>query len=198
MLCCYAHHMQAVRCKDGSALGWLAAASMVAYLACFGIGLSSVPWTVNAEIYPQRARSFGTAVSTSVNWAGNVLVSATFLTVASPSVLSQHGAFWLYGAIAVAGWLWVKAVMPETAGLTLEQVETLFMRPGDEHLLSNTSTNNNATIGSSSSNRGDTRGHIAFAPLRSTAGNSSSSSAVSGGDNQDTDTSSNRHSAVLL
>jgi MFS transporter, SP family, solute carrier family 2 (myo-inositol transporter), member 13 len=191
-----------VRCKDGSALGWLAALSMVAYLACFGIGLSSVPWTVNAEIYPQRARSFGTAVSTSVNWAGNVLVSATFLTVASPTMLSQHGAFWLYGAVAIAGWLWVKAIMPETAGLTLEQVETLFMRPGDEHLLATTnSSNNNSTTVSSSSDRnsrGDNRGHIAFAPLRSTAGISSSSAAVSGSDNQDTDTITNRHSAVLL
>jgi Sugar (and other) transporter len=190
-------HTQAVRCQDGSALGWLAALSMVAYLACFGIGLSSVPWTVNAEIYPQRARSFGTAVSTSVNWAGNVLVSATFLTVASPTVLSQHGAFWLYGAIAIAGWLWVKAVMPETAGLTLEQVETLFMRPGDEHLLANSTATNSTTVSSSSNSRGDTRGHIAFAPLRSTAGKNSSA-AVSSTDNQDTDTNTNRNSAVLL
>ncbi|KAG5187824.1 solute carrier family 2, member 13-like protein [Tribonema minus] len=127
---CDASQWKDAACSNG-ALGWLAALSMVAYLACFGIGLSSVPWTVNAEIYPQRARSLGTSVSTCVNWAGNVVVSATFLSIAAPTALSQHGAFWLYAAVAVAGWAWARAAMPETAGLSLEEVEALFERDGD-------------------------------------------------------------------
>eukprot|EP00612_Vaucheria_litorea_P004039 CAMPEP_0171463566 /NCGR_PEP_ID=MMETSP0945-20130129/7191_1 /TAXON_ID=109269 /ORGANISM="Vaucheria litorea, Strain CCMP2940" /LENGTH=571 /DNA_ID=CAMNT_0011990395 /DNA_START=20 /DNA_END=1732 /DNA_ORIENTATION=- len=112
-------------CGNGL-LGWLAVLCMVAYLLFFGIGLSSIPWTVNAEIYPQRARSLGTSIATSVNWAGNVIVSATFLSIASPSVLSECGAFWLYAAIAVLSWIWISSVMPETAGLSLEEIETLF------------------------------------------------------------------------
>eukprot|EP00953_Heterococcus_sp_UTEX-ZZ885_P035390 18276-Heterococcus_DN1.PRE.3 len=72
------------------------------------------------------------------------------------------------------------------------------MRPGDEHLLTDSSTNNSTTVSSSGNSRGDSRGHIAFAPLRSTAQHSTSSAAVSSIDNQDTDTITNRHSAVLL
>ncbi|CAM9420693.1 unnamed protein product, partial [Discosporangium mesarthrocarpum] len=110
---------------------WLVVSSMVAYLLAFGVGMSSIPWTVNAEIYPMHARSLATGVSTTVNWLGNVLVSATFLSLASPSALGRDGAFWLYGAVGALGWLWLQGNMPETKGRTLEEITQLFVRPGD-------------------------------------------------------------------
>ncbi|CAM9562166.1 unnamed protein product, partial [Hapterophycus canaliculatus] len=111
--------------------GYVIVATMLAYLFTFGVGMSSVPWTVNAEIYPTHARSLGTSASTTVNWLGNVVVSATFLTLASDSVLGKDGAFWLYASIAVAGWVWLFCCMPETKGLSLEEIELLFAREGD-------------------------------------------------------------------
>lgn len=105
--------------------------TMMAYLFTFGVGMSSLPWTVNAEIYPNHARSLGTSASTTVNWLGNVIVSATFLTLASDAALGKDGAFWLYASIAVAGWVWLFCSMPETKGLPLEEIELLFAREGD-------------------------------------------------------------------
>ncbi|CAM9498923.1 unnamed protein product [Phaeothamnion confervicola] len=116
----------------GDPYGWAAAAAVLLYLLAFGVGMSSVPWTVNAEIYPTKARSLCTSVSTSVNWIGNVFVSATFLTLASPRVLFAAGAFWLYAGISAAGWFWLYTCMPETKGLCLEEVRMLFVRDGDE------------------------------------------------------------------
>lgn len=111
--------------------GWLVVLSMVAYLFAFGIGMSSVPWTLNAEIYPTHARSLGTSASTTTNWLGNVIISATFLSLAADRALGKAGAFWLYASIGVVGWLWLYGCMPETKGLTLEEIELLFARQGD-------------------------------------------------------------------
>lgn len=111
--------------------GYVVVGTMMAYLFTFGVGMSSVPWTVNAEIYPNHARSLGTSASTTVNWIGNVAVSATFLTLASDEVLGKAGAFWLYASIAWAGWFWLFFCMPETKGLALEEIELLFARDGD-------------------------------------------------------------------
>ena len=52
------------------------------YLVSFGAGLSSVPWVVNSEIYPQRVRSAGMAQAVVANWLLNFLVSETFLSLA--------------------------------------------------------------------------------------------------------------------
>lgn len=105
--------------------------TMMTYLFTFGVGMSSVPWTINAEIYPNHARSLGTSASTTVNWIGNVAVSATFLTLAADNALGKYGAFWLYAFVAVAGWGWLFLCMPETKGLSLEEIELLFVRSGD-------------------------------------------------------------------
>ncbi|CAM9822873.1 unnamed protein product, partial [Laminaria digitata] len=117
--------------SSSSLCGWLVVGAMMSYLFTFGVGMSSVPWTVNAEIYPNHARSLGTSASTTVNWLGNVVVSATFLSLASDDVLGTDGAFWLYASIAVAGWIWLYYGMPETKGLSLEEMELLFAREGD-------------------------------------------------------------------
>lgn len=110
---------------------YVVVATMMGYLFTFGVGMSSIPWTVNAEIYPNHARSLGTSASTTVNWIGNVVVSATFLTLAADDALGKDGAFWLYAFVAVAGWGWLLFCMPETKGLSLEEIELLFARSGD-------------------------------------------------------------------
>ncbi|CAM9675705.1 unnamed protein product [Choristocarpus tenellus] len=114
-----------------SLLEFVIVASMLGYLFSFGVGMSSIPWTLNAEIYPMYARSLGTSASTSVNWVGNLIISSTFLTIASNRALGRDGAFWLYSGIGALGWVWLYSCMPETKGLSLEEIELLFVREGE-------------------------------------------------------------------
>ncbi|XP_043084046.1 solute carrier family 2 member 13b isoform X2 [Puntigrus tetrazona] len=105
---------------------WIVLLGLVLYLAFFAPGMGPMPWTVNSEIYPLWARSTGNACSSGVNWICNVLVSLTFLHVAH--YLTYYGAFFLYSGLALLGFAFVVGCLPETKGLRLEEIESLFER----------------------------------------------------------------------
>ena len=48
--------------------GWFSIGGMVIYLLCFGVGMSPVPWALNAEIYPMRVRTVCMGIATASNW----------------------------------------------------------------------------------------------------------------------------------
>ncbi|KAL4447774.1 hypothetical protein ABPG75_004993 [Micractinium tetrahymenae] len=114
-----------------SRYSWLILACLVAYLAAFSPGLGPVPWAVNAEIYPLAVRGLATGLAATANWVSNAAVAQTFLTLTT--ALGGSGAFFLYAGIACAGFAWAWAVLPETNGLTLEQVQQLFGGGGAHH-----------------------------------------------------------------
>ncbi|KAM7397155.1 hypothetical protein PAMP_020149 [Pampus punctatissimus] len=106
---------------------WIVLMGLILYLAFFAPGMGPMPWTVNSEIYPLWARSTGNACSAGVNWTFNVLVSLTFLHVAQ--FLTYYGVFFLYMGLVVLGLLFVMSCLPETQGLQLEDIESLFTGP---------------------------------------------------------------------
>ncbi|DAZ97828.1 TPA: hypothetical protein N0F65_002498 [Lagenidium giganteum] len=112
--------------NESRAPGWLTFVALFVYLAFFASGMGPMPWTINAEIYPLHVRSFALSVATSVNWASNLLVSFTFLSIIN--VLAPHGAFWLYSVIAMVGFVYLYATLPETKGLELEEIQQKFER----------------------------------------------------------------------
>jgi MFS family permease len=110
------HFQQLASFKSYVAIGGL-----VIYVACFAFGLGPIFWLLISEIYPLKVRGAAMSAVTVTNWALNLAVAVTFLTLVG--VLGHAGTFWLYGVIAIGAWIFFYLLVPETKGKTLEQIE---------------------------------------------------------------------------
>eukprot|EP00043_Microstomoeca_roanoka_P008454 m.81381 g.81381 ORF g.81381 m.81381 type:complete len:588 (+) comp14247_c0_seq2:59-1822(+) len=108
---------------------WLTIFAMCIYLSSFGVGVSSMPWAINAEIFPTHVRSAGTSYATATNWVFNLAVSLSFLSLTS--ALTEAGTFWLYSGISFLSIVYVYFALPETKGRSLEEIEALFRKKTD-------------------------------------------------------------------
>ncbi|MBA3833305.1 MAG: sugar porter family MFS transporter [Chthoniobacterales bacterium] len=100
---------------------YVAIGGLVIYVACFAFGLGPIFWLLISEIYPLKVRGAAMSAVTVTNWALNLAVAVTFLTLVG--VLGHAGTFWLYGVIAVGASVFLYLLVPETKGKSLEQIE---------------------------------------------------------------------------
>ncbi|WP_137291234.1 sugar porter family MFS transporter [Natronorubrum halophilum] len=103
-------------------IGWVATGSLMLYVGFFAIGLGPVFWLMISEIYPMEVRGRAMGVVTVLNWAGNLVVSLTFLRLVD--VFGQSGTFWLYGALSLLALVFCYRLVPETKGRSLEEIES--------------------------------------------------------------------------
>lgn len=94
---------------------------VLAAIGSYAISLAPVTWVVISEIFPNRIRGAAMAVAVSSLWIACFLLTFTF--PALNAKLGSAGTFWLYAAICVAGFLFIKFKLPETKGKSLEQIE---------------------------------------------------------------------------
>jgi hypothetical protein len=90
---------------------------------------NSIQYLLNAEIYPLRIRAISSSMVMCfhfVNQYGNSRAVPQMLLPVSAGGLSPAGTFWLFTAITLLGLVWAWYFIPETAGLSLEQMDYLF------------------------------------------------------------------------
>jgi sugar porter (SP) family MFS transporter len=102
----------------------VAIVSLMVYVASFAVSLGPIFWLLNAEIYPLGVRSKAAGVGTMANWTFNFIVSLTFLLLIE--ALGRSGAFWLYGGIGILTLIFCWALVPETKGKRLEDIQAIF------------------------------------------------------------------------
>jgi SP family galactose:H+ symporter-like MFS transporter len=107
--------------NQGQIVGWIATISLAAYVGSFAIGLGPVFWLLISEIYPLSVRGLAMSIATVANWLSNLIVALTFLSLVGS--IGRPGTFWLYAAIGVGAWFFAHALVPETKGKSLEEIE---------------------------------------------------------------------------
>lgn len=100
---------------------WIAVSGMVIYIAGYCVSVGSLFWLMISEIYPLSIRGLGMSLATSVQWGANFLVSMTFLSIIN--TMGAANTFWLYGTMCVLCFAFVYYLVPETKGISLEQIE---------------------------------------------------------------------------
>ncbi|KAK0199325.1 general substrate transporter [Desarmillaria ectypa] len=97
--------------------------SMIIFVASYATGLGNVPWQ-QGELFALEIRGVGTSLATATNWAANLLINSTYLSLMDK--ITPSGAFGFYAGLCLLGWLFVIFCYPETAGLSLEEVMMVF------------------------------------------------------------------------
>ncbi|KAJ4193825.1 hypothetical protein NW759_016553 [Fusarium solani] len=117
--------------SEGSSIpkGASDAAIAAIYVHAFGwtVGLYTLPYLFGAELWPNRIRSFGGALSQCFHWLFYFAI-----TKATPSLLRSMdvwGAFMFFVGWCVIALVYTFFFVPETSGLSLDDMDIIFSRP---------------------------------------------------------------------
>ena len=125
----------------GDSVKWVAILLIFCYVAFFAISIGPLGWLIISEIFPLKLRGLGASLGSLSVWLFNSIVSFTFfkivkvLTIPGKEILMEGedlgnpaGAFWFYAGIAFLALIWGYFYVPETKGVSLEQIESFWRK----------------------------------------------------------------------
>lgn len=105
--------------------------AMFIYIGGYQIGFGPIAWLLISEVFPLEVRGQAVAVAVQTNFFWNVVTSYLFpLATQAIGPSFTFGIFALVDAYAI---YFVYAYVPETKGLTLEEIEMLLENTGKSH-----------------------------------------------------------------
>jgi sugar porter (SP) family MFS transporter len=96
------------------------------YIFFFATTWGPGAWVVIGEIFPLPIRSRGVALSTASNWLWNCIIAVItpYMTDADQGNLGPK-VFFIWGSLCACAFVYTYFLIPETKGLTLEQVDKM-------------------------------------------------------------------------
>ncbi|XP_057483123.1 D-xylose-proton symporter-like 3, chloroplastic [Actinidia eriantha] len=105
---------------------FVAVAALLLYVGCYQISFGPISWLMVSEIFPLRTRGKGISLAVLTNFGSNAIVTFAFSPL--KELLGGENLFLLFGAIALASLLFVVFYVPETKGLSLEEIESKILK----------------------------------------------------------------------
>jgi len=94
------------------------------FITSFAIGVGGTGWLIQGEVFPTSVRGRAAAIAASVDWLANFAIIEIF-----PALNKAIGLAWvmvLFAGLAVVAIAFVARFLPETKGLSVEEVVTVF------------------------------------------------------------------------
>ncbi|MDR2849592.1 MAG: sugar porter family MFS transporter [Verrucomicrobiota bacterium] len=96
-------------------------ACIFAFIAAHAVGQGAVIWVFIGEIFPNRNRAAGQALGSFTHWIFAALLTLFFPKMAK--ALEPGTIFAIFCGTMVLQLVWVRLMMPETKGISLEQMQ---------------------------------------------------------------------------
>lgn len=100
--------------------GTLVLLCILAFIAAHAVGQGAVIWVLISEIFPAGARAFGQSLGSATHWIFAALLTLIFplaMEAFQPSII-----FAFFSLMMVLQLIWVRAMVPETKGIGLEDM----------------------------------------------------------------------------
>jgi sugar porter (SP) family MFS transporter len=103
--------------------------SIFAFIAAHAIGQGAVIWVFISEIFPNRQRAFGQSFGSFTHWLFAALLTLVFPLMAE--ALAPQIIFGIFCGMMILQLIWVRLFVPETKGMSLEELEEKINRSCD-------------------------------------------------------------------
>ncbi|KAJ3681650.1 hypothetical protein LUZ60_014223 [Juncus effusus] len=99
----------------------VAVVALLVYVGCYQLSFGPIGWLMISEIFPLKLRGRGLSIAVLINFGSNALVTFAFSPL--EALVGTGILFAGFGVIAIASLLFIFFIVPETKGLTLEEIE---------------------------------------------------------------------------
>ena len=122
-------------CFYNDASSTLLLSFILLFVASHAVGQGAVIWVFVSEIFPNKVRAFGQSWGTGTHW-----VFAALITLITPMFLDKNAGifkdnpwpiFIFFAGMMVLQLLWVVVKMPETKGISLEDLSKKLIKEHD-------------------------------------------------------------------
>ena len=103
---------------------WVVMLGFSFFITSFAIGVGGTGWLIQGEVFPTAVRGRAAATAASVDWLANFVIIEVFPTLQTKFGLAR--VMVLFAVLAVVAIAFVARYLPETKGLTVEEVVTVF------------------------------------------------------------------------
>ncbi len=107
--------------KPGGVAAYFVLVTLCGVVVFFAFSFGPIVWVMISEIFPLRVRATGVSLATAANWAANLIVALTFLSLLD--ALTAPGTFYLYAFIGILSLIYIWHKVPETKDKSLEELE---------------------------------------------------------------------------
>ncbi|KAA8904306.1 hypothetical protein TRICI_005532 [Trichomonascus ciferrii] len=86
------------------------------------------PWIINTEIFDNNVRSFVQSINAASNWFWSFIMARFTPQMFDKMGEGGYGVYFLFASLSAVGFFFVFFLVPETKGIPLEMVDTLFTK----------------------------------------------------------------------
>lgn len=112
-----------MRLSEHPAAGWAACVFVWVYIGTFAFSIACVNWVMPSEMFPPATRGKAVGVAIAANYLSNFIVA-----LITPWMLQSitFGTFYFFLVFSITLGVWTYFCVPETNGVPIEEMDTLF------------------------------------------------------------------------